>query len=122
MFKKYVGLDFLDVLIHAGVTIAACVMLASIAVPDEEVGVALGFGASLIVLAWRRKRALATLREFSTGEVQTERVLELEARVADLEHGQSRVLELEERLDFTERMLAQRRELQPGRPPAGFGD
>jgi hypothetical protein len=47
---------------------------------------------------------------------------ELEAvgsRIADLEAQQGRLLELEERLDFTERMLAQRptRELRRGNTP-----
>ncbi len=120
MFKKYVGLDFLDVLIHVGVSIAAAVLLASIA-PNEEAGVAIAFGASLVVLAWRRKRALAAAREYSTGEVQeTERILDLEARVADLEQAQGRVLELEERLDFTERLLT--RHAEAGRLSAGRED
>lgn len=110
MFKKYVGLDFLDVLIHVGVTIAGGVLLASLAVPDEEAGVAIAFGVSLVALAWRRKRALAARAEYSTGEVQAERVLDLEARVAELEMAQGRVLELEERLDFTERLLTRQRD------------
>ncbi len=109
MFKKYVGLDFLDVLIHVGVTIAAGVLLSSIA-PNEEAGVAIAFGVSLVVLAWRRRRALAARAEYSTGEVQAERVLDLEARVAELEMAQGRVLELEERLDFTERLLTRQRD------------
>ena len=110
MFKKYVGLDFLDVLIQVGVTFAAGIMLATMTQPDEEIGAAMAFGVSLVVLAWRRKRALAAVPEYSTGEVQAERITELESRVAELEEGQSRVLELEERLDFTERMLTQSQE------------
>jgi len=35
---------------------------------------------------------------------------ELEARVAELEQGQAQVAELEERVDFSERLLAQQRE------------
>ena len=42
---------------------------------------------------------------------------ELEARVHELEIRESRVAELEERLDFTERMLAQQRD--PSRLGAG---
>jgi hypothetical protein len=41
-------------------------------------------------------------------------VAELEARVGDLEHQEARVAELEERLDFAERMLAARAEATPG--------
>jgi Tfp pilus assembly protein PilO len=39
-------------------------------------------------------------------------VEELRERVRDLEAGQSRYAELEERLDFAERLLAQRREVE----------
>ena len=39
-----------------------------------------------------------------------DRLAELEARVAELEQGQRHVAELEERLDFAERMLAQSRD------------
>jgi len=39
-----------------------------------------------------------------------ERVEELERRVGELEARQQRVAELEERLDFAERLLAQRRD------------
>ena len=38
------------------------------------------------------------------------RVSDLEARVADLEIASARIAELEERLDFTERLLAQKSE------------
>lgn len=43
---------------------------------------------------------------------------DLEARVRDLEARESRVAELEERLDFAERMLARQRET----PAVGPGD
>jgi hypothetical protein len=42
---------------------------------------------------------------------------ELEARVRELEVREARMAELEERLDFTERLLAQQRD--PGRLGAG---
>lgn len=42
---------------------------------------------------------------------------ELRARVHELEGQQARMLELEERLDFTERLLTRQRDL--GRLPAG---
>jgi hypothetical protein len=41
----------------------------------------------------------------STGEMAAERIADLEARVAELEAAQARMLELEERLDFAERLL-----------------
>jgi hypothetical protein len=46
-----------------------------------------------------------------------ERVEELESRVGELEQMQFRVAELEERLDFAERLLGQQRE--PERLPRG---
>jgi hypothetical protein len=45
--------------------------------------------------------------------VEAERIFALEDRVAELEGQQGRMLELEERLDFAERMLTRQRE-QPG--------
>jgi hypothetical protein len=45
------------------------------------------------------------------------RLAELEARLAELEQGQAHLAELEERLDFAERLLAQPREAaQIGKP------
>jgi hypothetical protein len=41
---------------------------------------------------------------------QAERVEELERRVGELEAGRQRVAELEERLDFAERLLARQRD------------
>ena len=41
-----------------------------------------------------------------------QQVDELRERVTDLESSQHRVAELEERLDFTERLLAQRRDVE----------
>jgi len=43
----------------------------------------------------------------TTGEMEAERIAELEQRVADLEAGQAHVADLAERLDFAERLLAQ---------------
>lgn len=123
MFKRYVGLDVLDFAIHIGVSVAVTVVLASMvgSGPGEEAAVAVGFGLSLVALAWRRHRALAAARtEWSTGEVQAERIAELEQRVAELEVGQGRMLELEERLDFTERLLTRQRDAD--RLAAGPGE
>ena len=46
------------------------------------------------------------------GNELLQQVDELRERVRDLEASQHRVLELEERLDFTERLLAQRRDIE----------
>ncbi len=44
-----------------------------------------------------------------------EEFADLESRVHELEVRESRVAELEERLDFAERLLAQHRDREPGR-------
>jgi peptidoglycan hydrolase-like amidase len=62
--------------------------------------------ASLLFLAWRRKRAMVADPD---SEQPGERMEDLEYRVAELENAQQRVLALEERLDFAERLLARQR-------------
>jgi hypothetical protein len=49
--------------------------------------------------------------------VTPDEVAELRGRIQELESHQGRVLELEERVDFAERLLAQHRD--PARLPAG---
>lgn len=120
MFKRYVGIDFVDFLIQLGATIAAAALLASVMQPDDEIGVSLAVLSSFAVLAWRRARvAKAALPEGPAGEAASERMLELEQRVAELEQAQQRVYELEERLDFTERMLVRQRDHDPARLEPG---
>ena len=106
-FRRHLGLDGFDLVIHAGVTV---MLLAFIGISDgpEEL-MPLITAASLITLGIRRKRALAAdTRDggLSTGQMATTRIEELEQRVAELEGAQSRLFELEERLDFAERLLA----------------
>jgi len=66
-------------------------------------------GASLIVLGVRRAIALRKAGHpgLTTGEMEAERIAELEQRVAELEATQAQVADLAERLDFAERLLAQ---------------
>jgi hypothetical protein len=71
--------------------------------------------ATALLILWPLARALARRLE---GGASKELLLELEglrARVQQLEDGQARLGELEERLDFAERVLAQPRE--PDRLP-----
>ena len=76
--------------------------------------------AGTIILRGPLGRALARAIELGAGGGRSPdedaRMAQLEQRVAELEAGQARVAELEERVDFAERMLAQRKE--PGRLPA----
>ncbi len=108
--KNRLGLDWMDVLIHVFVTLMAAVGLAEGLGGDEEVVLPMVFGGSAILLAVRRHFALkklAATEGFSTGEMAAERIADLEARVADLEIAHSRLAELEERMDFSERLLTQ---------------
>lgn len=106
------GIDGFDLTVHLLVTLFAIMVLGP--VMELNPGIALGAVpmVSLIVLAWRRKRGLASLGPGDTGEVEAARVYELEARVAELEALQERFLELEERVDFAERLLARDAEAQ----------
>ena len=63
------------------------------------------YGGVALITAWLKRMD----RRDGNPELQGE-IEELRARVSDLEHGQERLAEMEERLDFAERLLAQRRE------------
>jgi hypothetical protein len=114
--RRNLGLDGFDLVIHVAVT---CMFMAFVAMsngPEELLPVITG--ASLLVLAVRRRIALKSgaAAGLTTGEMAAERIAELEDRVAELEAAQLEVAELAERLDFAERLLAQK-----GRDPAQIG-
>lgn len=121
-FKSIVGLDVLDVVIHFGLTaIVLGGFLPGLHGEDEVAIVSMMItGTSLFVFAIRRHLAMRRLARGSrvtTGEMNAERMAELESRVTELESAQARVYELEERLDFAERLLARdsgARALAPG--------
>jgi hypothetical protein len=109
-FRRSLGLDGIDLVIHVGITAMAMVVVDTFVTgPVENAWMAVVVAGSLGVLAWRRVRGMRPTGP-DTGEVQLDRIQELEHRVAELEIQQGRVLELEERLDFTERLMAQQRE------------
>jgi hypothetical protein len=111
MIKRWLGIDGFDLMIQVGITGMIMIIVDSASNgPGSDGAIAAVVAVSLGVLAWRRSRALKRMPAESTGEYQAERVAVLEDRVAELEQGQSRVLELEERLEFTERLLVQVRE------------
>lgn len=106
--RKIFGIDAFEVVVQVIITCVIAGLASEVSygrVGDMIVGGT--FVSSLLVLAWRRKRALKSDPEAQGG---MERMEELEYRVADLESTQQRVLELEERLDFAERLLARQRE------------
>ena len=106
-FRKNLGLDGFELVLHIGVTIMLMTWVAMSHGPKEMFPVITG--ASLIVLGVRRAIALRSGARtgLTTGEMEAERIAELEQRVADLEAGQVHVADLAERLDFAERLLAQ---------------
>ena len=77
---------------------------------DAEIMLATVSLVSLLVLGLRRHRGVRNLPPETTDEIAAERIAELETRVLELEQGELRMHELEERLDFAERLLAQARE------------
>ncbi|MEO8201186.1 MAG: hypothetical protein ABI679_11740 [Gemmatimonadota bacterium] len=106
--RKILGLDAFELMVQAVITAGVAGVAGELlfgAVGDASVTGILT--ASVLILAWRRRRALK-------GQLPdphaSERVDDLEDRVLELESSQQRVLELEERLDFAERMLARQRE------------
>ncbi len=67
------------------------------------------FGGFALMVRLIRESLLRVKKRAADGG---ERVEELERRVGELEAGQQRVAELEERLDFAERLLARERGAQ----------
>jgi hypothetical protein len=117
---KIVGLDWFDFVVHGVVTIAGGVVLNSLfGGTGGDAAIGLWLAASAVALGYRRKRALAVEER---APADSARLNALEDRVAELEAQQGRVYELEERLDFTERMLTQQRERESARLPARSGD
>ena len=110
VIKRTFGLDGVEILIHAGVTF--CLMaLADMAQSwGQGEGVAIVGAVSLVVFGIRRQYALKHLPPASTGEVAAAQLADLDARLNEMDQLQFRVQELEERLDFAERLLAQARE------------
>lgn len=115
--RTKLGLDWIDLLIHIGATIFMMIVAGSVGDemvdgPPTEALIGLVGAVSLILLAIRRQRALAAAPPDDTGAA---RIDYIEDRLAALEHGQERIFELEERLEFAERLLAQHQ--QPDRIP-----
>ena len=107
-WKRYFGLDLIDFVVHffAGALIVGGLADAS---KNDTVGL-LGTAVLFLAYDWRRRRALAALPAgtgMSSGEVK---LAELDAQAEELHELRGRLAELEERLDFTERMLAKSRE------------
>jgi hypothetical protein len=111
-FRRIVGLDVVDVVLHAGITVSVIAVGAQYYSHGQAIGlIGIITAASLALFGVRRNAALKRGRaEQALGEASSERVAELEARLGELEQAQYRLQELEERVDFAERLLAQSRE------------
>jgi hypothetical protein len=106
---KIVGLDWFEVVAQVAVTIAVGVALDSMFPGSAgDVTISLWVAASVVVLGIRRKRALMAE---AAGPADSARLGQLEDRVAELEAQHGRIYELEERLDFAERLLSQQRDM-----------
>ena len=111
--RKWLGISGVDFVIQAAVTICVIGMfVGSPGGPGRDEMVTFGVtGLSVLVLAIRRHLALrrGELGE-TTGEAAGRQIAELDLRVGELEAAQLRVMELEERVDFAERLLTRRPE------------
>ncbi len=88
------------------------------------------FAAALVIIAFLAGpignaigRRIAGRARGSLSETEAARLAEFEQRLQDLESAQARITELEERMDFAERMLAQHpaesEKALPSRSPNG---
>ena len=117
--KAKLGLDGFDLAIQGVLTAVVMGMFFGASGGNDEGALvaAMVFSSSLVLLAIRRALAMRKQRRLEGEGVPEQRVVDLEQRVADLEAAQARVYELEERLDFTERLLAREAEVRK-LPPA----
>jgi len=107
--RSVLGMDWFDLGLQATVTGVILFWIGATNNPhDATVMAAATTTASLVLLGIRRHFGLrrAATRGLTTGEVALDSLHELEQRVAELELDRARVAELEERLDFAERLLA----------------
>jgi hypothetical protein len=117
-FRRVVGISAMEFLIQAVLTLCAIGIFGDDPGVRDEVVVFGVVGLSVLVLAIRRHFAIRRGDGGeTTGELTARQMAELEIRVSELEAAQLRVAELEDRLDFAERLLTQRLEqILPGAP------
>jgi hypothetical protein len=106
--RRNFGMGGIDLLLHVGVTIGLMVLAHQ--ATNSGNGPTIVMTLSMLVLAYRRHAALQSMPPETTGEVAAQQFAEVEARLLEVEQLHFRVQELEERVDFAERLLAQTRE------------
>lgn len=106
-FRRTFGVDLVETVLWAGATFIVAVMWV-----DYSHDRMAGFGTALLsIVGYGVRRHFLLKRSAAEGETSGAwRVADLEGRVAELETLHQRVAELEERLDFNERLLAQQHE------------
>lgn len=107
------GLGVGQTVIHVLVSLVVAVFVAERFAGGEDIVInaeaagALGMTAvgivSVVFLKWRQRRSAAGL---TTGQMVAARLAEVERREAEVDAVHTRLAELEERLDFSERLLA----------------
>lgn len=102
------GMDAWAVGIHAFITICAAVALGEAAGSADDIVIPLTFAGSAGLFEWRRRKALKEQGPvgLTSGEVAAHRLADVEDRVAEIDLLHARLMELEERVDFSERLLA----------------
>ena len=114
--KERFGLDGFDLTIHLVVTVALCAIAGGFFSGAAQDTVTTGIVAlSAVTLGVRRR--FAQRAALSAGD--SSRLDSVEQRLEDLEVLHQRVGELEERLDFTERILARYRDQEEVRVGPG---
>ena len=109
--RKPTVLDWLGATVIWGfVSIASGVILSEGMGAPEELGVMLTFGMFFTGVVgarlWWLRRPEDPHAGLTTGEAQLARLEELEMRMLDMESVHQRLSDLEDRLDFSERLLA----------------
>ncbi len=108
-WKRNFGLHPVDIAVHAFVGGFLCAGIDEAFHTDALTLLALA--GVVAAYAWRRQRALAKFEAagMSSGEVK---LAELDAQAEEIHELRGRLAELEERVDFSERMLARQAELE----------
>jgi hypothetical protein len=108
--KRWLGIDGVDLTIHLGITLCLAILFTSTTHSHEEIPFFGVVATSLGILALRRNRAKRRGELDQPSQISGSYALDLDQRVADLEAAQHRLFELEERVDFAERLLSQQKQ------------
>ena len=110
--REIFGLDGKDLTSHVGVSVVVAVVVGGAGGKfgyDGDLVATMLLAASAALLVGRVFIGRSKLRELPTAEGQAE-LVNLDDRLSQLEQERARLHELEERVDFAERMLVSERE------------